>query len=210
MMDIQQLEVFKWIGTDEREARRLAQEHFGPLEIVLDRVERDGEVTFCAYASAQIQSLADQVASFVIRMFDSRARVSVRPAGEMSEFLVDIRCRNNGLFIGHHGATLDALEMIISVILNREFPVNRIVHLDVNGYRERREESLIRMVKIVIRDIETDHKERPIADLLPKERKIVHKFLTNHPYLTTVSRGKGRARTLYITPRDFDAGDGEE
>ena len=208
-MDIQQLEVFRWQGTDEREARKHAQDHFGPLEIVVDRIERDGDVTFYAYACEQIQSLAGQVASFVIRMFDSRARISVQPNRDMSEFLVDIRCRNNGFFIGRHGATLDALEMVISVILNREFPINRIVNLDVNGYRERREESLIRMVKQVIKDIESDHKERPIADLLPKERKIVHKFLTNHPYLTTVSRGKGRARTLYITPRDF-VGDGEE
>jgi spoIIIJ-associated protein len=204
-MEIQQLEIFKWQGTDDSEARRLAQEHFGPLEIVIDKVERDGAVTYYAYAAEQIKSMANEAASFVIRLFDARARVSIRPNRDYSEFEIDIRCKQFGFFIGHHGATLDALEMIISVIFNREFPVNRIVLLDVNGYRARREESLIRMVKKIIREIESDHRERPVENLLPKERKIVHKFLTNHPYLTTISRGKGRARTLYIAPKDFES-----
>ncbi len=204
-MEIQQLEVFEWQGSDDSEARRLAQEHFGPCEILIERIDRDGDVKYYAYASEQIKSLANQAASFVISLFDNRARVAVKPNRDYSEFEIDIRCKQFGFFIGHHGATLDALEMIISVIFNREFPINRIVLLDVNGYRARREESLIRMVKKIIREIESDHKERPIQNLLPKERKIVHKFLTNHPYLTSVSRGKGRARTLYITPKDFES-----
>ncbi|MCD6118325.1 KH domain-containing protein [bacterium] len=209
-MDIQQLEVFRWQGEDEAEARKMAQDHFGPLEIILDRTDRDDEIVFYAYAVEQVKSLSNQVASYVIKLFDSRAVISVRANDDYSEFTVDIRCKHNGFLIGHHGATLDALEMIISVILNREFSVNRIILLDINGYRERRETSLIRMVKDIISEIERDHKERPVPGLLPKERKIIHRHLNNHPYLTTISIGKGRARTLYIKPREFDSTPGDD
>ena len=52
-----------------------------------------------------------------------------------------------------------------------------------------------------IREIEHDHKERPLPGLLPKERRFVHTMLSGHAYLTTESRGRGGRRTLFITPR---------
>jgi spoIIIJ-associated protein len=203
-MDIQQLEVFKWSGEDDQEAHRLAQAHFGDLRLLIDKIERDGETTFCAYAADQVDSLAKQVAAFVVQLIDNHARVEVKPNRDYTEFTVGISSREKGHFIGHHGATLDAVEMVISLIFNRQFALNRIIHVDVNGYRERRESSLVKMLKDVIKEIERDHKPRPIPNLLPKERKIVHQHLSNHAYLTTESRGTGRGRTLYIKPKDFD------
>lgn len=208
-MEIQQLEVFKWSGDDDREAHALAQAHFGDLRIIMDRVERDGEVTYSAYAINQIDSLVRQVAAFVVNLIDPRARVDVKANKDYTEFGVAISSNEKGHFIGHHGATLDAVEMIISIIFNRQLALNRLVYVDVNGYRERRESSLVKMIKDIIKDIERDHKPRPVSNLLPKERKIIHQHLSDHAYLTTESRGTGRNRTLYIKPKDFDMGASE-
>ncbi|MEP0814384.1 MAG: hypothetical protein HRF49_06935 [bacterium] len=202
-MDILQLEVFKWRGESDAEARKLAQDHFGQLAIIIDKIERDDYTEYFAYALEQVEALANQVADYVIKRMDNRARVFVKPSKDYSEFLVSIRTKKSGLLVGHHGATLDALELIISVIFNRQFALNRILTLDVDGYRERREAALIRAAKSLIREIEKDHKPRPLPNLLPKERKVIHKFLANHPYLTSVSSGKGKDRTLYIAPKSF-------
>lgn len=202
-MDIQQLEVFECRDQDEDEAARLSQEHFGPLEIIIDRLDRDGEMVYYAYAVEQVESLLNQVAEYVIKKFDPGASISIHPNSNYSEFVVDMKSRSQANIIGRHGATIDALELMIGIICNRQFPLNRIVLLDIDGYRKRREEALENMARGVMREIEKDHRERAIPNLLPKERRIIHKFLSDHPYLTTESRGKGFRRTLYIVPREF-------
>ncbi len=203
-MEIQQLEVFDWSGDNDAEAQKQAQSHFGDLRLLMDKIEREGEVTYRAYAAEQVMTYSRQVADFVIKLIDPRARVEVKPNKDYTEFTVSISSREKGHFIGHHGATLDAIELMISLIFNRQFALNRLIHIDVNGYRDRREAALVKMIKDVIKDIERDHRPRPIPNLLPKERKIVHQHLSKHSYLTTESRGTGKGRTLYIKPKDFD------
>ena len=74
--------------------------------------------------------------------------------------------------------------------------------MDVDKYRQKRQAYLENLIKKVVREIERDHRERPLKGLLPKERKFVHQYFSDHPYLTTESRGERPKRTLFITPRE--------
>ena len=202
-MDMIQLEVFEWKGESERDFAALAQDHFAGTRVIVDKVARDSDTFFYAYSAEQVDSLANQLVSYVVKMLDSQARFYVKPDRDYHEFNIEIKTRKTAFFVGYHGATIDALELVLSVMINRHFVLNRGIVLDVDGYRQRREAALIKSAKNVIREIENDHQPRPIPNLLPKERKIIHKYLTNHPYLTSVSKGRGKERTLYIAPKSF-------
>jgi spoIIIJ-associated protein len=105
------------------------------------------------------------------------------------------------VFIGQHGQTLDSIETLVAHTVSRRFPRWVMIYVDTDKYRQKRQSFLENLIKKVVREIEKDHRERPVKGLLPKERKFVHQFFAEHPYLTTESRGKGPNRTLYVTPR---------
>ena len=97
--------------------------------------------------------------------------------------------------------TLDSVETLVCHSVSLRFPRWVNVTVDVDNYRRKRQAYLEGLIKKVVRDVERDHRERPIFELLPKERKFVHQYFTDHPYLTTESRGESAQRTLFITPR---------
>ncbi|GEM_PF-2246401 len=176
-----------------------------PLEdAVIDIVEEEGGgfVGAAYHKDWMLRTLYQLVRSMVTKM-DPECKVKVLLREDQGDFLVILKSREPGKFIGHHGKVLDALQMIITVAFNRNFLVHKEVTLDIDNYRRKRRETLERQVREVVRLIEQDHKERPIPNLLPKERKVVHELLRDHPYLTTESRGSGPNRTLYIKPREL-------
>jgi len=87
------------------------------------------------------------------------------------------------------------------VILSNALRTAVSVKVDTAQYRKKREDFLRALVKKVVREIELDHRERPIRNLLPRERRLIHMMFADHPYLTTESRGEGENRTLFIVPR---------
>jgi spoIIIJ-associated protein len=137
----------------------------------------------------------------VIKLLDNRAVLKVKSNRSVSEFFIIIQSRRPGNFIGKHGQTLDAVETVITYAISRAFPRWVTLNVDVDNYRRKRQSYLENAVRRLVRDIERDHRERPVEGLLPKERKFVHQMFTSHPYLTTESRGEGTQRTLFITPR---------
>ena len=128
-----------------------------------------------------------------------------------TEVLVIIRSRNTGAFIGWHGQTLDAVELLLNAIVSQHLGLRLDITADIDQYRRKRASFLEALVKRTVREIEHDHTERPLRGLLPKERRYVHTLMADHPYLTTESRGRGGKRTLFITPRkEFAAGETED
>lgn len=180
----------------EAQGRELFYLEVPPLE------DEDRETIVCGYPRSQVMDLIYETAYPVIKFVDDRASIKVKSNRAVTDFFVIIQTRRSGNFIGKHGSTLDALELLVSHAVSRRFPRYVNLTIDVDNYRRKRTAFLESTCKRVIRDIERDHRERPIRNLLPKERKFIHNYLADHPYLTTESRGQGRERTLYIKPRE--------
>lgn len=164
--------------------------------------EEDGSTTLYAYPRAEVLDLVYSLAYPIIKIVDDRATLKVKSNRAVTEFFVIIQTRRSGAYIGQHGQTLDALETLIAHTVSRVFPRWVAVYIDVDKYRQKRQAYLEGLIKKVVREIERDHRERPMKGLLPKERKFVHQYFSEHPYLTTESRGKGQMRTLSIVPRE--------
>jgi spoIIIJ-associated protein len=109
-----------------------------------------------------------------------------------------------GLFIGRHGATIDAVQHLAFKIANRDAGRNEAVRVTVDaaGYRERREEMLHRQADQAA--ARAARSRRPVAldAMSATERKVVHEYLKDRDDVETYSEGTEPHRHLVVAPLD--------
>lgn len=108
-----------------------------------------------------------------------------------------------GVLIGHRGETLDAIQYLTSLHVNRarkERGYTRVT-IDTEGYRERREETLARLARKVASQVRSTGRARTLEPMNPYERRVLHATLQNNPYVTTYSEGEEPNRRVVIAPK---------
>ena len=108
-----------------------------------------------------------------------------------------------GVLIGHRGETLDAIQYLTSLHVNRsrkEHGFTRIT-VDTEGYRDRREETLARLARKVASQVRSTGRARTLEPMNPYERRVLHATLQNNPYVITYSEGEEPNRRVVIAPK---------
>lgn len=105
-----------------------------------------------------------------------------------------------GILIGYRGETLDAMQYLLSLVINRENSGDdyKKVILDTENYRKKREETLIRLANKLAYKVNKYNKSITLEPMNPYERRIIHSALQNHPYVTTHSEGEEPYRKVVI------------
>ncbi len=101
--------------------------------------------------------------------------------------------------IGRRGDTLDALQLLTNLAVNKELEDYQRVMVDVEDYRQKREESLTNYVKKMARQAAKQRRTIKLDAMNPYERRIAHSVLQDDPYVTTYSEGKEPYRRVVIT-----------
>jgi spoIIIJ-associated protein len=109
-----------------------------------------------------------------------------------------------GLFIGRHGATIDAVQHLAFKIANRDAGRNEAVRVTVNaaGYRERREEMLHRQADQAASRAARSGRPVALDAMSATERKVVHEYLKDRDDVETYSEGTEPNRHLVVAPLD--------
>ncbi|MGM0420028.1 MAG: RNA-binding cell elongation regulator Jag/EloR [Bacillota bacterium] len=103
-----------------------------------------------------------------------------------------------GLIIGHRGETLDALQYLTSLAVNRETDKYYRIMIDAEGYRERREETLINLAnKMKLKAIETGRRVM-LDPMPPHERRIIHLAIKDDDRVKSYSEGEEPFRKVMI------------
>ncbi|OGG07002.1 hypothetical protein A3D05_02265 [Candidatus Gottesmanbacteria bacterium RIFCSPHIGHO2_02_FULL_40_24] len=118
-----------------------------------------------------------------------------------SSYRITIESEESGLLIGHHGETINSLQLILGVILYKKSGKWMRVILDVGDYRKMREETIKEMVNRIVTEVEDSGKPVELPYLSPLERRIVHMMLTDHKNVRSESSGEGKDRRVTIKPR---------
>lgn len=111
-----------------------------------------------------------------------------------------------GVLIGHRGETLDAIQYLTSLHVNRtrkEKGYTRVT-IDAEGYRDRREETLARLARKVASQVRSTGRARTMEPMNPYERRVLHATLQSNPYVTTYSEGEEPNRRVVIAPKGKD------
>jgi spoIIIJ-associated protein len=146
------------------------------------------------------QALAYLQKFLTLAHFDAVATIGHETAEEIT---LDIEGPDAPLLIGRHGQTLDALQylLIVMVTTGRVTAGGQRITVDVEGYRQRRADTLTHYAQSLAAQVRDTHEEAVLEPLNPLERRIVHTALMDDPYVETYSEGYGPDRHIVITPR---------
>ena len=114
---------------------------------------------------------------------------------------IDILGQDLGMLIGRRGDHLSQLQYLVNLIANRRLDRWTRVVVDVEGYRTRREESLIGLAERIGRQVARSRRAIMLEPMPPNERRIVHLTLRGNPDVTTESSGEGNLRRVTVQPR---------
>ncbi len=113
---------------------------------------------------------------------------------------VDVSGEKMGLLIGKRGDTLDAVQMLAGLYVNRNKNLPYIkVNVDTENYRSKREETLIRLAHGIERSVIRDKKSVTLEPMTANERRIIHSALQNNPKIKTFSVGEEPNRRMVIS-----------
>jgi len=104
-----------------------------------------------------------------------------------------------GILIGRRGETLDALQYLTSLQVNKGQNEYTRVTLDTEGYRAKREEALVRLANRMANRAQKTGRKVSLEPMNPYERRILHSALQDHPAVTTHSEGEEPNRHVVIT-----------
>lgn len=110
----------------------------------------------------------------------------------------DIVSSDTGIVIGRRGNTLDAIQYLLSLAVNKDRENYVKVIVDVKGYRKRREETLKRLARKMARKAKNSNRPVKLEPMNPYERRIIHSALQNEEDIKTYSEGKDPYRKVVI------------
>ena len=104
-----------------------------------------------------------------------------------------------GLLIGKRGQTLDSLQYIISLVVNKESDSYIRIKVDTENYRERRKATLENLAKNLAYKVKRTRRPVSLEPMNPYERRVIHSVLQNDRYVETHSEGEEPYRKVVIT-----------
>lgn len=132
----------------------------------------------------------------LLQYMDIEAEIEIEQSEE--EISVNLTGENIGLIIGKRGETLDALQYLLSLVINKNLDSYVRVILDASNYRKKRKETLVRLAKRVADKVARTRRNLTLEPMNSYERRIIHSTLQNHNYVVTESIGEEPNRKVVI------------
>lgn len=142
---------------------------------------------------------AKQFLSDVCKQMDVEVNIESTIDGKYVYF--QLNSDKTGLLIGKRGQTLNALQILTQVVLNRFSEEFMNVILNAENYREKREETLVLLANRLANKVIKEKKEISLEPMPSFERKIIHAALANNEKIKTYSVGTDPHRHLVISPK---------
>ena len=117
------------------------------------------------------------------------------------QLLVNLTGDDMGILIGKRGQTLDSLQYLVNLVVNKGNAPYISVTLDTENYRQRRKETLESLAVNLAKKVKATHKNVVLEPMNPYERRIIHATLQNNRFVTTYSEGDEPFRNVVITPK---------
>ena len=155
-------------------------------------------------AGSNIAPTAVEIVTHILQSAGTSTTATLRTANDPNTGgpLIDITGEDSGLLIGRKGETLRALQFIVNLMVRkRAGEMNSRVVLDIEKYRERRNESLRAMAMRVADRVVASDRGIALEPMSAAERRVVHMALAEHPRVMTQSTGSGEERKITIMPK---------
>lgn len=119
---------------------------------------------------------------------------------EKNQYLINLKGDNMGILIGKRGQTLDSLQYLVNLVVNKEKDNYIRITLDTENYREKRKETLEVLARNIAKKVKITKKSVVLEPMNPYERRVIHFALQNDRFVKTHSEGEEPYRKVVITP----------
>ena len=143
----------------------------------------------------------DDAKTFLVNVLNSmniEADIDIKEENDIIK--INLSGAKMGLVIGYRGETLDSLQYLVSLVVNKnhENPYKRVV-LDAENYRHKREETLIRVAQKTAYKVKKSGRPYKLEPMNPYERRVIHSALQEYTDINTYSEGEEPFRRIVIS-----------
>ena len=128
-----------------------------------------------------------------------RSVIDVKYDEENRNIDIELSGDEMGVLIGKRGQTLDSLQYLVSLVVNKDEDEYIRVKVDTEDYRKRRKETLENLAKNIAYKVKRTKRPVSLEPMNPYERRIIHSALQNDKYVTTHSEGEEPFRRVVVT-----------
>ena len=146
-------------------------------------------------------TLEDKAVGFLKQVFEAMSlpvEIQVSYNDEETEMSINLVGEDVGILIGKRGQTLDSLQYLVGMVVNKGSEGYIRVKLDTENYRSRRKETLETLAKNIAYKVKRTKRSVSLEPMNPYERRIIHAALQNDKYVTTRSEGEEPFRHVVI------------
>lgn len=149
------------------------------------------------------ETAEDIVRGFLNKVFDAmeltvKLDIKIEEGEKENTININIIGDDMGILIGKRGQTLDSLQYLVSLVVNKESDKFNRVKLDTENYRERRKATLENLAKNIALKVKRIKKPVYLEPMNPYERRIIHSALQNDKFCTTKSEGEEPYRHVVV------------
>ena len=147
--------------------------------------------------------IASEVIESILYLLDAEVVLTLKQLhnDDVDGPIFEIEGDDAGLLIGRKGETLKTLQFLVRYIVSHKLDDRVNLMIDVEGYQQRRNQSLENLANRVARRVSDSGRPITLEPMPPAERRIVHLALSDHPRVTTESTGLGDSRQVVIQLR---------
>ena len=147
-------------------------------------------------------SIDENVVEFLSSIFDAmKMEVEILVAVNEEEHIIEVELKGDdmGILIGKRGQTLDSLQYLTNLAINKHSDEYYKVKIDTEDYRKRRKETLENLAMNIAYKVKRTKRPVSLEPMNPFERRIIHSALQNDRYVTTHSEGDEPYRHVVVT-----------
>lgn len=155
----------------------------------------------CIIKARRKKTFVDEIREYLESLFkamDIQTEIQIEFDETENVLSINLEGPEMGILIGKRGQTLDALQYIISLAVNKKSESYIRVKLDTENYRARRKETLENLAKNIAFKVKRSKRSFALEPMNPYERRIIHATLQNDKYVSTKSEGEEPYRKVIV------------
>ncbi len=207
------MEFMEFTGKTVEEAKTAACEHFGvPSDKIEYEVTEEGASGFLGIGAkdamirarvkdSDVVSCAKDFLNSVFASMQIAVSIDAQYNDVDKELSIDLVGDDMGVLIGKRGQTLDSLQYLTSLVVNKGENDYIRVKVDTENYRERRKQTLENLAKNMAFKVKRSRRQVSLEPMNPYERRIIHSALQDDKYVETHSEGEEPYRYVVVTPK---------
>ena len=160
--------------------------------------------TIKARIKSSVEDTAKDFLKDVFEAMDMTVVVEVKYDEAENYMEIDLSGDEMGVLIGKRGQTLDSLQYLVSLVVNKNTENYIRVKVDTENYRQRRKETLENLAKNISYKVKRTKRPVSLEPMNPYERRIIHSALQNDKYVTTHSEGDEPFRHVVVVLKKYE------